>query len=527
MPFYRSFQVTEPKKPAVDSRPPMPLKRTPLSFEQALPVQNIVPETDEGSEQQVPVQPQSSEQRTPTPSQISPQTTTPSAPTQQSAPQTPPQQSTPRTAPQPQQSTTPRYPADNSVASFGGLRVSVDNIADNFPIENATIQISETVGNTTTLIDEINTSASGQTNVIELPAPPREYSEESGSPRPYAEYNLTIRAEGYEPVQIFGTEVLPDVIALQRVQMLPLLPEENRTAETFVIPDHTLYGTYPPKIAEEEVKEVTGSGEIVLSQVVIPEFVVVHDGSPNNTSAQNYYVRYRDYIKNVASSEIYATWPEATIYANILAIQSFTLNRVYTEWYRNRGYNFTITSSTAYDHKWIPERNIFDTINTAVDNIFNNYLSRPNVRQPILTQYCDGKRVTCPGLMSQWGSKYLGDQGYSAIEILRNYYGDTIFINSTEEISGVPSSYPGETLSEGSRGESVRQIQEQLNAIADVYYVIPSVAADGVYGPRTAEAVRAFQEQFDLSPNGIVDFTTWYKISEIYVAVTRIAEYTR
>ncbi|MBQ8548163.1 MAG: peptidoglycan-binding protein, partial [Lachnospiraceae bacterium] len=291
-----------------------------------------------------------------------------------------------------------------STASFGGLRISVGNIANNFPIENATVQVSETTGNTMTLIDEISTAADGQTNVIELPAPPREYSEEAGSPRPYAEYNLTIRAEGFEPVQIIGAEVLPEVTALQRVQMLPVQQLPNAGAETFVIPDHTLYGIYPPKIVEEEVKEMAGSGEIVLSRVVIPEFIVVPDGSPNDASAQNYYVRYRDYIKNVASSEIYATWPEATLYANILAIQSFTLNRVYTEFYRNRGYNFTITSSTAYDHKWIPERNIFDTINTAVDNVFNNFLSRPNVRQPILTQYCDGRRVTCPGLMSQWGS---------------------------------------------------------------------------------------------------------------------------
>ncbi len=490
MPFYRSFQVNEP----------------------VAPVQNSVPTEQSG--------------RTPSTelNQLS-QTRQPSAqsPAQE---QTSPQLQTQQTPPLPS-SQPSRFPADMSTAAFGGLRVSVGNISDNLPIENATIQISETVGNTTTLIDEINTTAGGQTAVIELPAPPLEYSLETGSPRPYAEYNLTVRAEGFEPVQIIGTEVLPDVVALQRVQMLPQMPTDTRSAETFVIPDHTLYGIYPPKIVEEEVKEITGSGEIVLSRVVIPEFIVVHNGSPNDTSAQNYYVRYRDYIKNVASSEIYATWPEATIYANILAIQSFTLNRVYTEWYRNRGYNFTITSSTAYDHKWIPERNIFDTINTAVDNIFNNFLSRPNVRQPILTQYCDGRRVTCPGLMSQWGSKYLGDQGYDAVEILRNYYGDTIFINTTEEISGVPSSFPGEALQEGSRGEAVRQMQEQLNAIADVYYVIPNIAADGIFGPRTAEAVRAFQQQFDLTPNGIVDFTTWYKISEIYVAVTRIAEYTR
>lgn len=500
MPFYRSFQVNEPPKTDTVKKTVSSQKLNPSQSEQTVPVQNIIPsQTDTPSESQTPQQNTTPQMQTP----IQPQQPTPS-PAQPS-----------------------RFPADMSTASFGGLRVSVGNLADNFPINNATIQISETIGNTTTLIDEISTTAAGQTNVIELPAPPREYSEEPGSPRPYSEYTLTVRAEGFEPVQIIGTEVLPDVVALQQVQMLPQVPSDTRSAETFVIPDHTLYGIYPPKIAEEEVKEITGSGEIVLSQVVIPEFVVVHDGSPNDASAQNYYVRYRDYIKNVASSEIYATWPEATIYANILAIQSFTLNRVYTEWYRNRGYNFTITSSTAYDHKWIPERNIFDTINTAVDNIFNNFLSRPNVRQPILTQYCDGRRVTCPGLMSQWGSKYLGDQGYDAIEILRNYYGDTIFINTTEEISGVPSSFPGEALQEGSRGEAVRQMQEQLNAIADVYYVVPSVAADGVYGPRTAEAVRAFQEQFDLTPNGIVDFTTWYKISEIYVAVTRIAEYTR
>ena len=147
----------------------------------------------------------------------------------------------------------------------------------------------------------------------------------------------------------------------------------------------------------------------------------------------------------MASSEIYATWPQDTIRANVLAIMSFTLNRVYTEWYRNQGYDFTITSSTAFDHKWIPERNIFDTISEIVDEQFASYLSRPNVRQPILTQYCDGRRVQCPNWMTQWGSKALGDQGYSPIEILRYYYGDNMYINTAQEISGVPSSWPGYT----------------------------------------------------------------------------------
>lgn len=560
MPFYRSFQVNEPPKPAAPQKTATPLNT------QAVPVQNIVPEqsgnppesriqplnTQQENQVQTPAEtqrqllPENQMQGAPQPAvpenrtqaeplPAVPENRTPATPqpaAQENRTQAEPPGAQPGTSEIPRQPeepepVTPRYPADMSTAAFGGLRVSVGNIRDNLPITGASIQISETNGDTTTLIDEISTAATGQTDVIELPAPPLAYSEESGSPRPYSEYNLTIRADGFEPVQIVGTEVLPDVVALQNVQMLPMLQPEPQTAETFVIPDHTLYGIYPPKIVEDEVKEMAGSGEIVLSSVVIPEFIVVHDGTPTNTSAQNYYVRYRDYIKNVASSEIYATWPESTIYANILAIQSFTLNRVYTEWYRNRGYNFTITSSTAYDHKWIPERNIFDTINTAVDNIFNNFLSRPNVRQPILTQYCDGKRVTCPGLMSQWGSKYLGDDGYDAIQILRNYYGASIYINTTEEISGVPSSFPGEALTEGSRGEAVRQMQEQLNAIADVYYVVPNIAADGIFGPRTEEAVRAFQRQFDLTPNGIVDFTTWYKISEIYVAITRIAEYTK
>ena len=294
----------------------------------------------------------------------------------------------------------------------------------------------------------------------------------------------------------------------------------------FVIPAHTLYGDYPPKIAEDEIKPTNESGEIVLSRVVVPEYIVVHDGSPRDTTATNYYVKYKDYIKNVASSEIYATWPEDTIRANVLAIMSFTLNRVYTEWYRNRGYDFTITSSTAFDHKWIPERNYYDTISMIVDELFAAYLSRPNVRQPILTQYCDGRRVTCPNWMTQWGSKELGDQGYSPIEILRYFYGDDMYINTAEEISGIPASWPGYTLEEGSSGAKVRQMQEQLNVIAGDYPALPKITADGIYGPATENAVREFQSVFGLPVTGKVDYPTWYKISEIYVGVSRIAELT-
>lgn len=418
------------------------------------------------------------------------------------------------------------YPAttDISADTEGGFQAELTDITTNLPIEGASVSISS-LDDPARPVEVLRTNSAGFTPFVNLPAPPYALSQEPSDVRPYSEYILDISAPGYEPIRISGAEILSGVTARQRAQLLPAATGLPDSVEEFSIPDHTLYGSYPPKIAEAEVKETIASGEIVLPSVVIPEFVVVHDGTPNNQEARNYTVRYRDYIKNVASSEIYATWPESTIYANILAILSFTLNRVYTEWYRARGYNFTITSSTAFDHKWIPERNIYDTIDAAVDNIFTNYLSRPNVKQPILTQYCDGRQVSCPGLMTQWGSKSLGDAGYTPIQILRNYYGNNIYINSTEEISGVPASYPGTALQTGSRGNSVRTIQEQLNVISDAYPRIPKVAEDGVFGQGTETAVREFQEIFGLTPDGIVGFNTWYKISAIYVAVSQIAEY--
>lgn len=304
--------------------------------------------------------------------------------------------------------------------------------------------------------------------------------------------------------------------------MNPMEATENEE-KIVIIPAHTLFGVFPPKIPEAEIKPLAETGEIVLSRVVIPEYVIVHDGVPQDSTASNYWVRYKDYIKNVASCEIYSTWPESSLYANILAIMSFTLNRVYTEWYRGQGYDFTITSSTAYDQKWVYGRNIYENIDYIVDNIFANYLSRPGVRQPILTTYCDGNRVTCDGL-SQWGSKYLGDEGYSPIEIIRYYYGSDMYINTAEIVSGVPSSWPGYDLNIGASGEKVRQIQTQLNRIARNYPAIPTVTADGIYGPATAQAVRTFQGIFDLPRTGIVDYPTWFEISDIYVGVTRIAE---
>ncbi len=411
-------------------------------------------------------------------------------------------------------------------ASFpdtGYFQVNVTAQKNTFPIENATIQIRK-LSAPETMIEEIKTDKNGQSEVVSLAAPPLEYSLEPESMEPYANYDILVEADGYESVNISGVQILPGQTALQEVSMIPVDKEDQTSDELFVIPPHTLYGDYPPKIPEDEIKPQTITGEIVLSRVVIPEYIIVHDGPPDDPSAQNYYVKYKDYIKNVASSEIYATWPENTIYANILAIQSITLNRVYTEWYRNRKKDFTITSSTAYDQKWMPGRNIFKNISTAVDSIFTNYLSRPNVTQPLFTQYCDGKNVSCPTWMRQWESKTLGDRGYSAIEILRYFYGEDIYINASDEVSGIPSSWPGTNLSVGSRGSKVRQLQNQLNAISGAYPQLPRIAADGIYGENTANAVKTFQRIFGLPQNGVVDYPTWYKISEIYVGVTRIAE---
>lgn len=396
----------------------------------------------------------------------------------------------------------------------GSLRVDVTD-QDGRPIDGATAEISIT-GEPETTLESIQTDSNGQTESVELPAPPFEYTENPGVTQPYSEYSIIVRAPGFAPVSINGIDIFSSRRSIQDVRL-------TEASQVVTIGPNTLFGNYPPKIPEASIKPITPTGEIVLDRVVVPGTVVVHDGVPTDTTASNYYVSFPDYIKNVACSEIYPTWPEATITANVIAIVSFTLNRVYTEWYRNKGYSFTITSSTAFDHKWINERNIFDNVGLIVDEVFADYVSMPDVKQPILTQYCDGKRTTCSG-MSQWGSKYLGDQNYSALQILRNYYGSDIYINTAEEVSGIPLSWPGYTLDIGDSGTPVRTIQDQLSAIRRTYSNIPSLAIDGIYGEDTAAAVSRFQSIFDLPVTGEVDYSTWYKISQLYVALEKLAE---
>ncbi len=403
----------------------------------------------------------------------------------------------------------------------GFLKVSVTDSSGYRPISNARIEISST-GEPNRILEVVESNSSGNTQSIELPSPPIEYSLSPGDNQPYSEYNIKVTAPDYDEQVVSAIQILSGETGLQSVRLSPSMPSPifNPT----VIGGHTLWEYYPPKIAEPEIKDLNESGEIVLSNVVIPETIVVHDGVPNDPTAPNYYVPYLDYIKNVACCEIYSTWPDETIKANILAIMSFTLNRVFTEWYRNKLFDFTITSSTAYDHKWIQGKTIYENISQIADSLYQSYLSRPNIKQPILTQYCDGNRSKCPDWMTQWGSKTLGDDGLSAIQILRYYYGNDMYINTADIISGIPASYPGYNLTIGASGEPVITIQEQLNRISENYPALPTLNVDGIYGRLTSESVRIFQEVFDLPSTGIVDYSTWYKISQIYVGVTKIAE---
>ena len=405
--------------------------------------------------------------------------------------------------------------------NIGYLIFGVFDITIAKPLEGAQIIISDDNQNIMTVF----TNESGQTDVIALETPSIDYSLDPNSvSTPYSTYNALITADGYEIEEIKGIQIYANNESIQHVYMKPL-SSTNEIRETIIIPPPTIYGEYPDKIPESEEKDLPAeSGFVVLDRVVIPEFIVVHNGDPNDNTAANYWVPYKDYIKNVASSEIYSTWPDAAIRANILAINSFTLNRVYTEWYRSRGKNFTITNSTRFDQFFVYGRNIFEDISIIVDEMFTTYIKRPNQRQPLLTQYCDGQRVSCPNWLSQWGSKYLADQGYSAIQILRYYYGNDIYLDNAEKVSGVPSSYPGYPLELGSSGEDVRTIQNQLNSISNNYPAINKLRADGIFGDQTRTAVLTFQQIFNMPQSGIVDFSTWYEISKVFVAVERIAE---
>lgn len=401
---------------------------------------------------------------------------------------------------------------ENISGGIGLLKTNIffNNIGK--PAENAKVEIISP--ETDTVIQQSFTDIQGQLQPIVLSAPPFENSLSPNEPRPFNQYNMRVSLDGYQSAFIQNIQIYPDTTSIQNVSLV-------QNFENVDIPYPTLWGDFPPKIPEAEIKRLPTGNLVVLPETVIPEFIVVHAGVPSDRSAPNYTLTFKDYIKNVASSEIYASWPREALKANILAILSFTLSRVYTEWYRSKGYDFTITSSTAYDQAFFYGRNIFQEISDIVDEIFTLYISRPDINQPLFTQYSDGVRVVREGWLSQWGSKSLAEQGYSAIQILKRYYGFDIVLKEAKKVSGIPLSFSG-VLRNGSRGEPVRTIQRQLNRISNNYPLINKLAVDGIYGNKTAQAVRTFQEVFDLPVTGVVNFPTWYRISDIFNAVNSL-----
>ena len=404
---------------------------------------------------------------------------------------------------------------ENYLGGTGLLRINTFLTNIGRPAPGATVTVLDPYDNS--VIEETQTNEWGEIPPISLSTPPIEYSLEPDMPRPFNQYNIRVSSPDYEEASINNVQVFPEATAVQEIKLTPRFSDIN-------IPYPVLYGDYPPKIPEAEIKKLPfPSNQVVLPQAVVPSLIVVHAGRPEDTSAPNYTVEFKDYIKNVASSEIYTTWPRETLKANIHVILSFTLNRVYTEWYRGKGYNFTITNSTAFDQAFTFGRNIFQEISDVVDEIFTMYIAKPDVRQPLFTQYCDGVRVIREGWLSQWGSKNLGDQGLSALQILRTYYGSNIFLKEAEKVEGIPLSFPGTTIGIGATGEPVRTIQEQINAISNNYPLIPKVIVDGQYGAGTAESVRVFQQVFNLPQTGEVNYPTWYKMSDVYVAIQRLS----
>ncbi|NFI52163.1 spore cortex-lytic protein [Clostridium botulinum] len=412
------------------------------------------------------------------------------------------------------------------MADKGSLKIQCFSGNDYIPVDNAKISVRESsLNENKPSTIELSTNSIGLTEQIDLDAPPIEYSlDENSNKVPYSVYDILVEREGFETLIINGCQIFSEEIAYQRCNLIER-KSITRQKEVINIQPNTLNGNFPPKIPEAEDKPLPPpSSGVVLAQPVVPEYIIVHQGGPNDTSAPNYTVPFKEYIKNVASCEIYSTWSSNAIRANIFCIVSFTLNRIYTEWYRGKGKNFDITSSTAYDHAFNYGRNIYDSISIVVDEIFSTYIKRIGKKQPLLTQYCDGKNVSCPEWLSQWGSQSLGAKGKPPYEILKYYYGNDIELVTAEKVEGSPKSYPDYDLTVGSVGEPVKTIQNQLNRISKNYPLIPKVAEDGIFGQTTAEAVKVFQGIFNLPQTGVVDYATWYKISDVYVGVTRIAE---
>lgn len=400
--------------------------------------------------------------------------------------------------------------------AIGFLTLRARTAEDAVPISGVHIRIMDSAGSG---IYELTTDENGETQTVSLETVEKSLSlDPYYGGVPYTGYDVLAQAAGFQSIYVSGVPIYEGETAIQPLTLIPMGERQRSPVITQIIIDE-------PAVAMQDKRRQEGSvaDPRVLRSVVIPNPITVHLGTPASAAA-NVQVPFTDYIKNVASSEIYPTWPEASLRANIYAIITFAINRVFTEWYRSRGYSFDITNSTAYDQAFVYGRTIYESISRIVDDIFNEYVRRQGQIAPYFTSFCNGTTSVCPGL-SQWGTVSLAQQGYSPLQILRTYYPNDIEIAETSIITNILASYPGTALRTGSRGLDVQTIQTYLNRIRRNYPAIPAVTDEaGVFGGSTAAAVTAFQRIFDLAPDGVVGKGTWYKISSLYTAVTRLAE---
>ena len=399
----------------------------------------------------------------------------------------------------------------------GTLRIQTFAARQSAPMEGVTVAVQ---GDGFTL--HCITDATGSAADIPVEAPACALSlDEDNTTRPYAIVSLTAAKSGYRTVRIEGIQIFAGQITLAQPAMIPVTEEGKDIPNApIVIPPHPLFAGSGGSGAQP----VENCTPRVLDKVIIPKNITVHLGKPA-ASARNVTVSFRDYIANVASSEVYPTWPEQALRANIHCQISLALNRIYTEWYPSKGYTFNITNSTSYDQYYVHGRTVFEVMVRITDDIFNTYLRKSGTVNPYYSEYCDGKSVTCPGL-KQWGTVTLANQGRTALQILRYYYGSDIEIVRTSNIQSIPQSYPGSPLRQGDSGTAVFTLQRQLNRITKDYPFLGKLTVDGVFGSRMAATVRAFQKQFNLTADGVVGRQTWYKISYIYVSVKDLAELT-
>ena len=399
----------------------------------------------------------------------------------------------------------------------GTLRIQTFAARQSAPMEGVTVAVQ---GDGFTL--HCITDATGSAADIPIEAPACTLSlDEDNTIRPYAVVSLTAAKSGYRTVRIEGIQIFAGQITLAQPAMIPVTEEGKDIPNApIVIPPHPLFAGSGGSGAQP----VENCVPRVLDKVIIPKNITVHLGKPA-ASARNVTVSFRDYIANVASSEVYPTWPEQALRANIHCQISLALNRIYTEWYPSKGYTFNITNSTSYDQYYVHGRTVFEVMVRITDDIFNTYLRKRGTVNPYYSEYCDGKSVTCPGL-KQWGTVTLANNGRSALQILRYYYGSDIEIVRTSNIQSIPQSYPGSPLRQGDSGTAVFTLQRQLNRITKDYPFLGKLTVDGVFGSRMAATVRAFQKQFNLTADGVVGRQTWYKISYIYVSVKDLAELT-